>query len=696
MANYDNLKATIAANVYPNMNHEVTALMVRTSEYAIVDALSILDDKVSGLALGKFYGFFPAAADLPAGDDEGYAYVGASAPFTIYVFNGSSWRDSGSVYSYPVGNGDDIDTNAAGQLQFANRPSTYGMGYKILRRDASFASQVGDSDTIYEIRYDFDLNGGSAAIPSGCVLLFNGGSISNGELTLNDTYISGPAKFACSLSGSVKNELFNALWIDAPDLGTQVNTAASYFDNIVIPAGIREFSVPIKVSGMKIFDCKATLVFTGTPVNCVGVVVIEKENRSSTIRVRALKPGNGVVTDYTDSRTVNAVGLEIRDINGAKIEIGQIENFNENLRVSSIYAMGCCYNQFYIGCLNNGNFNIRLYQQNYNGNYSWVNENTFNGGRLTNFTNSNTYGRCYNVGIGGPAIDLVSYKDGTVTDTYDVTNAISFKDMSMEGSGSGKSTGAILARNAEMSLVRIREEGIMKYVVTNGTRFSVNQYVHKYDSRFWDLSDFSATSRVVFPTDELVFKQLNEFSLIYAALNKYIADGIALVAPLNTPAIPTGIFSATRVLAGIILDTSTYKLIFHQTRSAIRHCIMYLDANGNNITTSSSPVSNYYDSFSTTYGCFVSGNDERTRYYRVPSAITRVFVGVYASNRSGLLRIGVPSSSMFEAIPNRGKFGATSERPSALPLGVAYFDTTLGKPIYYNGTGWVDAAGNAV
>ena len=41
--------------------------------------------------------------------------------------------------------------------------------------------------------------------------------------------------------------------------------------------------------------------------------------------------------------------------------------------------------------------------------------------------------------------------------------------------------------------------------------------------------------------------------------------------------------------------------------------------------------------------------------------------------------------------------GTTDERPdSGMLPGFQYFDTTLGKPIWHNGTGWVDALGNAV
>ena len=40
--------------------------------------------------------------------------------------------------------------------------------------------------------------------------------------------------------------------------------------------------------------------------------------------------------------------------------------------------------------------------------------------------------------------------------------------------------------------------------------------------------------------------------------------------------------------------------------------------------------------------------------------------------------------------------GTTSNRPSGrnLVTGMMYFDTTLGQPIWYNGTDWVDAMGN--
>ena len=74
----------------------------------------------------------------------------------------------------------------------ANRDTTNGMGYVILRKDKSFKEQVTQENTIYEIRYDFDLNGEEITIPEGCVLDFQGGSLNNGTIVGNSTAIVAP------------------------------------------------------------------------------------------------------------------------------------------------------------------------------------------------------------------------------------------------------------------------------------------------------------------------------------------------------------------------------------------------------------------------------------------------------------------------------------------------------------------------
>lgn len=56
-----------------------------------------------------------------------------------------------------------------------------GKGYKILRKNIQDGKNIltqdmiNEPNTIYEVRYDFDLNGATITIPDKCVLKFEGG-----------------------------------------------------------------------------------------------------------------------------------------------------------------------------------------------------------------------------------------------------------------------------------------------------------------------------------------------------------------------------------------------------------------------------------------------------------------------------------------------------------------------------------------
>ena len=55
-----------------------------------------------------------------------------------------------------VADGEDLVTDG-NVLRLKDRPNTDGMGYVILRKDKTFQEQVTKPNTIYEIRYDFDM-----------------------------------------------------------------------------------------------------------------------------------------------------------------------------------------------------------------------------------------------------------------------------------------------------------------------------------------------------------------------------------------------------------------------------------------------------------------------------------------------------------------------------------------------------------
>lgn len=75
--------------------------------------------------------------------------------------------------------------------------------YGKVKKNVLLQDMINKPNTIYEIRYDFDLNNQEITIPEGCVLDFQGGSLSNGVL-LNYNNIK-------SIRGVIKLELYISL-----------------------------------------------------------------------------------------------------------------------------------------------------------------------------------------------------------------------------------------------------------------------------------------------------------------------------------------------------------------------------------------------------------------------------------------------------------------------------------------------------
>ena len=100
-----------------------------------------------------------------------------------------------------------IEENGKQKLKFADRNyeplNASGKGYKILRKNIQIIDgvrkniltkeMISDPNTVYEIRYDFDLDGAEITIPDDCILKFNGGRLLNGtikgsKLDTNEVY----------------------------------------------------------------------------------------------------------------------------------------------------------------------------------------------------------------------------------------------------------------------------------------------------------------------------------------------------------------------------------------------------------------------------------------------------------------------------------------------------------------------------
>ena len=154
----------------------------------------------------------------------------------------------------------------------ADRDTTNGMGYVILRKDKSFKEQVTQENTIYEIRYDFDLNGAEITIPEGCVLDFQGGMISNGSIVFSNTLNAGEINFStCRFYGSVKNKILHVDDYGA-DNSNNVDNAVLFNDLIALNVGVNK-SKTIQL-GVGVYKITAPIVLGTTyqtPVYFIGV-----------------------------------------------------------------------------------------------------------------------------------------------------------------------------------------------------------------------------------------------------------------------------------------------------------------------------------------------------------------------------------------------------------------------------------------
>ena len=106
-----------------------------------------------------------------------------------------------------------------------NKALASGLGHKILRKNwvngknILTQSMINDTNTIYEVRYDYDLNGQKITIPENCILDFQGGSFNNGTLT---TTIS-----------DIRSASYNQIFFNIQFKGKYYNCYTSWLGDIV-------------------------------------------------------------------------------------------------------------------------------------------------------------------------------------------------------------------------------------------------------------------------------------------------------------------------------------------------------------------------------------------------------------------------------------------------------------------------------
>lgn len=230
-----------------------------------------------------------------------------------------------------------------------------GKGYKILRKNIQIIDgvrkniltqdMINKPNTIYEIRYDFDLKEQEIIIPEGCVLKFKGGSFRNGVLKGNNTkilagYYDYIFKLDVIFGGEFDIEKTSVCWFGATQStlnGLKVDSSDAIQHALDIDTKC----------GFNIIYIPRGLWYVSKTINISHVKILELEGKSTNIKLLNFSNFNtqfitcGIL--YTD-KDINLINIDIKDkadsnidpfysvyINGGQIDVSLVDVYTKNL-----------------------------------------------------------------------------------------------------------------------------------------------------------------------------------------------------------------------------------------------------------------------------------------------------------------------------------------------------------------------------
>lgn len=417
MANYETLKTAIQQVVKTNGNNEITGLLLQQSLLAMINSLGVgyqyvgiatpstnpgtPDAKVFYFAFAN--GVYPNFGDLSLNNEIAILYYDTEWKKSILdLVTSDALRSAIESIEPIIINGNvvnapdeiDITSNEQNLLQFKNRSALDGMGYVILRKNKTFAEQVTQANTIYEIRYDFDLNGDEIQIKEGCVLDFIGGSLNNGSIRLNNCILHNERFINIKLN-DVYNRQLNLARLYNEKNTKEVNQ--SIFKNcttLYIPNGEYEFNYSIELdensSLVEIFGdsaIKSVLKFN----SCNGIIV-KKQIKLHDIKIYGINC-KGVYDDNEKMFKDGYYGIDVQSsCNAYNLDIG---NFLIGINLVQGHVVDAKFNN--ITLQYNGNAGVYLLHDNQNQKNNCSFSHLYcvkNGYNVDNLTSNSTQRNC--------------------------------------------------------------------------------------------------------------------------------------------------------------------------------------------------------------------------------------------------------------------------------------------------------------
>lgn len=364
-----------------------------------------------------------------------------------------------------------------------------GIGTVLLSQNKGFGEQLRTENTIYEIRYDYDLRGAVVSVPSGCELRFDGGSLRNGTLVGQNTIITSPARKCFGENVHFKGTWdtpFNIKWMcqsgSDDDLGKVLNTVQTSFKHIIIPKGEFSIKTPAVLTGVQL-DWYGTVYYRGA-AKSIDVVTLSSV---CNLNMTGSLSGRGSVVRGGKTGKTEIHGLVIKNCANSRFTIGHIDWFNVGLEVVGDDA-ACAYNTFNLTSVRDCNINLLITQRKKDKSMGYANENLFIGGRFGHTSDwRKAFGTEGNISI---ACKSDYYKD----DVYKSVNSLTFVKQCLEDA---EDTYAIVLDNAtRCSFSEIRLEGNEKdNIKLNGTCGKL-YFSSSFGHLSFDMSDLTVRENV--------------------------------------------------------------------------------------------------------------------------------------------------------------------------------------------------------
>lgn len=339
--------------------------------------------------------------------------------------------------------------------------SHFGLNRKILRKEADFTfeNQITENNTIYEIRYEFDLNNKTIIIPDNCTLLFAGGILKNGTLVGNNTYLEGNAELVLEETLSFKDvAMFHIEGVSFPkgkDISKLAQKMLDVFNVLYLQTGtyylsspliIRNYYAKIKGAG------KSTIISTKKKIEYAIRTVFNSEVKNpgeyynaSIIDISDLKIDGG-----PSKKIKNGIFLDGPSCTVSNCHVTNIESVGVKLSKWCNYLNNCIITHCDIGALISDHANA------VNVCYNRIESNTVNlvihGFRGVNISNNTLEGAStFNIAVGNGISCKIrdNYFEGS---TNSITNLLSTtEDRLLDFSGNKKIKGCLWIGSISLS-----------------------------------------------------------------------------------------------------------------------------------------------------------------------------------------------------------------------------------------------------